>query len=383
MELRKDVDTRESLSPMIDVLLGSDKDLRFMSGVFGLRSISETFGQRVIDATHKWKNIALRAFSITSGTSGSGLLWHSDSATEDLTINSADIGKIKPQHVLELTSGEQVIVKSVDTSANTIDVYGRGAGETTAAAQSTTAFKIRVIGIADVEGSAPSTHNFQGFDEKENYVQTFEDVAYYSRLADLSAHFSGNSVLDTTIMIKLKELMRFLNRSIWYGSPEKDTTNNIQMMGGARHFGSGQVSNVGGALTVAKFYTALEAHINAGLVPDSFHGSVRAVSKLEQLYNTTVRTRPSEFIGGQSITTINAMGFSIDLLPDRDILDAEGFLVDRSRCAYGPLEGSQPGGAFASYDVYDDAKRVGKQIAGYYTTQFVNAGTTRLYGITA
>lgn len=382
MELQKDIESRESLSPLVDVLLGNDKDMRFLSGVVFLRSISEAFGSRVIDAVHKWKDISLRPIVITSGTSGAGLLWNSTTATDGLTINSSFTSKIKPQYVLELTTGEVVVVKTVNTGANTIDVYKRGAGGTTAAAQATTAFSIKIIGIADVEGSAPSTHNFQGFTDKENYVQIFEDVANYSRLANLSAHFSGMTAMDATLMIKTKELMRFLNRAIWYGMPERDTTNNINLMGGAKYFGSAQVSNVAGALTVAKFYTALKSHISAGLIPDAFHGSINAVSALEQLYNTTVRTVPSDKVGGQSITTINAMGFEIALLPDRDIADSEGFIVDYARCAYGPIEGNEPGGAWASYDVYNDGKRVGKQIAGYYTGQFANAGTTRLYGIT-
>lgn len=380
MELQKNIESRESLSPLVDVLLGNDKDVRFLSGVVFLRSISEAFGSRVIDAVHKWKDISLRPILITSGTSGSGLLWHSTDATEGLTINSAFTAKIKPQYVLELPTGEVVVVKTVNAN-NTIDVYKRGAGGTTAAAQTTTAFSIKIIGIADVEGSAPSSHNFQGFTDKENYVQTFEDVAIYSRLANLSAHFTGMTAMDATLMVKTKELMRFLNRAIWYGMQERDTTNNINLMGGAKYFGSAQVSNVGGALTVAKFYTALKSHISAGLIPDAFHGSINAVSALEQLYNSSVRTVPSDKIGGQSITTINAMGFEIELLPDRDIADTEGFIVDRSRCAYGPIEGNEPGGAWASYDVYNDGKRVGKQIAGYYTAQFANAGTTRLYGI--
>jgi len=76
---------------------------------------------------------------------GVGAGWN-NSATTNLPMTESAVNGITVGHVL-LVEDEQVIVKSVDRSAFTIDVVARGHGETSAASHAdTTAFK--VIGIA-------------------------------------------------------------------------------------------------------------------------------------------------------------------------------------------------------------------------------------------
>jgi hypothetical protein len=380
MEYHVDMNSREDLSPVRDVILGKRDDAKRYS-MLRLPSIASAFGRKVIDSVHKWINLGQRAFSITSGTSGSGLLWNSTSATADLTINSADIGKLRPGHVLLLpdSANEIVVVKTVNTVDNTIEVYGRGHGDSAGAAQSTSAFTIKVIGIADVEGSAPSESYFQGGTEKTNYVQTFEDVIVVSREAQLSQWFDGGNFINGILEIKMMEQLRLLNSALIYGLAVNDTTNKVKTMGGIRQYNS-VTSNVAGAITIPGFYTALEAHMSAGLYPSAIHGSINAISAIEQLFNAGLTTKSVEIFGGQSVLAIRAMGYEIELHVDQDMKSDEAYIMDYNRCAYGPLEG-QGSGDWALYDVYDDGKRVGKQLVGYFTAQFMNGGTTKMYGI--
>lgn len=380
MQYHVDMESRESLSDVRDVLLAKDKDMRYCSAIMFFKSINQAFGRKVTDSVHKWYDMSMRLFSITSGTSGSGLLWDSTSATTGLTINSSYTAKLRVGHVLRLpTGGEIVIVKSINTGANTIDVYARGEGSSSGTAQGTSAFTIEIVGHADIEGGAPGEAYFQGGSLKTNYVQTFEDVITTSREAQLSKWFDGGSYVDGVLAIKMKEMLRLLNRTLWYGLAQNDTTNKIKMMGGLREF-SAVSSNVGGALTDALLYTALELHLAAGLVPDAIHGSIHAIGVLERLYKAGLMTRPSESVAGQSVSVIKVMGYDIELHADRDLPSSEMFIVDYSRIGFGPLEGNGDG-SFGLFDVYNDGKRVGKQIAGYYTAQIMNGGSTRVYGI--
>jgi len=89
-----------------------------------------TQGEALNTTTYKTYTKPTRPRTGTVGTGG----WD-NSSTEDLPVTAQtaldlDIGK-----VLKVGS-EVVIVKSIDTTANTIDVYGRGAGGTTAATAS-------------------------------------------------------------------------------------------------------------------------------------------------------------------------------------------------------------------------------------------------------
>lgn len=106
----------------------------------------------------------------TIGT-GAGTGWTDDSTTTDLAMNASAIGILSVGDVLEVES-EQVIVKAVDRSANTIDVFSRGhAGSTAASHADNTTFSIIGKAINDTD-----LKNVESFAEKSgvytNYTQT-------------------------------------------------------------------------------------------------------------------------------------------------------------------------------------------------------------------
>jgi hypothetical protein len=278
---------------------------------------------------------------------------------------------------------EVVVVKSIDTSANTIAVYVRGHGATNGAAQGTSAFTIKIIGNAQIEDSNPIDANFTAMTERFNYAQIFEDVAGISGTIRRSRN-AGGDVLDRNVIKKVKELISSLNYTLLEGIKDLDATNNIGTMGGLREFIT-NTSNVNGSLTVAKFYTALVAHINAGLFPSAIHGSATTIGILEQLFNTSVTTRPNEKAGGQSVSVINAMGYEIELHVDKHCRSTEFLLLDYNRIGFGPLDGGEyESGEFGVYNLYDkdNGKQKSKQILGEYTLRVSNGGGTRAYGIT-
>lgn len=378
-----DIRTREDLSPVIDTLFLTDNDMRYMSFVRHLRPIKSRFGAMVKKQKHEWRNLAHRAIAITSGTSGSGLLWNTTNVTASLPILAADITKLRVGDVLLLPTGsEQVIVKSINTGANTIDVIARGHGGSTATAQTTTAFAISIIGNAQVENSSAMAANFQGLTEDYNYVQLFEDVADESLQMQIASGADFGDALDMAVAVKTKESMRALNRALIYGLRNLDTTNKIGTLGGLRQFIS-NTSNVGGALTEAKLYTALEAHLAAGLVPISIHGSIHAIAAIEQLYSGKLTMKSDERRAGLSVSVITALGYDLELRPDRDMLSSEMFILDDERVAYGPQENDSISGAFATYDLPATAGGKGrsKQVLGAYTADVRNGGGTRVYGI--
>ncbi|MBU4223663.1 DUF5309 domain-containing protein [Patescibacteria group bacterium] len=379
-----DVREREDLSDVIDVLLLKDDDMKFLSFVNFLPKISDLFGKKVTAQKHEWIDDAARAESITSGASGAGVLWDAVGATADLTIAAADTGKLRVGDVLLLGNLlEVVVVKSINAAANTIVVYGRGHGSTDGAAQGQPAFNIKILGNAQAENSDPIDSNATTETPRFNYTQIFEDVAAVSGTIRRSG-MPGGDRQDFQVVKKLKELLRSLNYALIEGIRDLDTTNKVGTMGGLRELFA-NTSNVAGTLSVAKFYTALVAHVNAGLYPSAIHASPTVIAIIEQLFNTVVRTKPADKVGGQSITVINAMGYEIQLHIDRHVRSTEFLIVDYNRCAYGELNGGDhESGAFAQYPLYD--KRNGKQwatqVLGEYVARVSNGGGTRAYGIT-
>ena len=380
--LTADVRGREDLSAVIDTLMLGDDDMKMCAYVNKLGTIKEKFNQPVINQKHEWLDDEGRAITLSATAGGSGTDWDTVDAVADLPVATAEISKLRIGDQLLLPGGDEVVIVTViDTAAQTIDVEARGHGGTSGTAQGTAAFTIKLLPNAQPEDSDPISANQQPPTEKYNYTQQMEDVASESGVLRRSKEVGGDT-LDYNVVKKAKELLRSFNIGLVEGIKAKVGTR--ATMGGIREFLS-TTSNVGGALTIAKFYTALVAHVDSGLFPHAIHANATVISKIEQLFNTTVRTKTSEKKGGQSINVIDAMGYEIELAVDRDSRDGEFLILDKNRIAYGPLAGGKyEDGSWASYPLYDkmNAKQIARQVFGEYTERVSNGGATRAYGIT-
>lgn len=370
---------REDLSDVVDVLMLNHDDMQMLSFVRQLPSISEAFGKGVMDEKHEWFDDEARPMTFLSGTSGAGLLWDDAAVTALLTINAAYTALLRVGDMFVLGDLLEVVrVTAINVAGNTITVGARGHGATAGAAQGAAAFNMKYIGNAQDEDSDVMDSNFQAPSELYNYCQTLEDVAGVSGTIRRSKMVAGD-VHDNSVIKKLKELLKQLNSALVEGI--RDKTGTVATMGGIREF-LATTSNVGGALTLAKFYTAVVAHIDAGLFPHAIHANATVIATIEQLFNTGVRTVPSGKKGGQSINVIAIMGHDVQLHVDRDMRSGEFLILDYNRVAYGPLEGgTHEDGNFATYLVEATGKKTKTQVLGQYTLRVSNGGATKAYGI--
>lgn len=151
---------------------------------------------------------------------GGGTGWN-NSATANLPLPAASIGILTVGDVLEVEN-EQVVTKSVNRSANTIDVWKRGHGGTTAATHAdTTAFKIIGKAIHDVD-----LKNVESFAEQtgkyQNFVQTFVETIDMTFTDDIQARkvFEEQPQL---IMEALDRMFRRLSATTVLGRKELGT----------------------------------------------------------------------------------------------------------------------------------------------------------------
>ena len=378
-----DIREREDLSDVIDMLLLKDSDLKFLSFVNFLGRIRDVFGKRVTAQKHEWLDDAARAVTFTAIASGGGADWDTNSDITDLPVVTAQVTKLRVGDVLLLPGGDEVaIVSVIDVTAQTIDLYARGHGSSTATAQGTSSLTIKIIGNAQAENSDPIGADNTTQSAGVNYTQIFEDVAAVSGTLRRSL-VPGGDHLDYQIIKKLKESLVSLNYAMVEGIVNLDSTNKIGTMGGLREFIS-NTSNVGGALTLALLYTALVVHLDAGLVPHAIHGSATTISKIEQLFTGNVRTKPSDTRANMSVNVISMLGWEVQLHVDRHVRTTEFLILDYGRCAYDSLNGGEyESGVFAVYPLLDiiNGKQTASQVLGEYTMRVSNGGGTRAYGI--
>lgn len=369
----------EDLKPEIDVLMGGEKDMRFLSLVNFLP-------QNFVATAHKheWQDDEIPATSITYARGGAGTDWDDVADTTNLPVVTAQITKLRVGDVLKLaTGGELVVVKSINTAGQTIDVWSRGHGASTATAQGAGTLTAEIVGNIQIDGSDPASEHYQAPTARYNVVQILEDVLAVSGKV-MRSKTSRESERARQRVLKLKRLLKMLNRAMWDGYLEEDSTNGIYSFRGLRE-AAATTYNIGGALTVAHVYGAVEAMINAGGTPSAIHAHPTVLGRLERLMSTYVTSGVSEFNAKLTVKRISMHGLDIELHADRDCVNTELWVLDYSRLAFGPMSSDDASGEFQAVTITENLKQIKEQIAGYYTMEQrqPSASIVRAYGCTS
>lgn len=158
---------------------------------------------------------------VTLGTVGGGATdWNSTSDTTALPILSTTIDRLTIGDIL-LVDSEIVVVSAVDRSGNTIDVYERGAGDTSGATHLTAAVA-KIIGNAHIEGTANAEAMAEQTGKLTNYCQLFEEVIDLSKADSDQARKTGRT--EPTLKAEAMErVMQDLARTAIYGVSRQNT----------------------------------------------------------------------------------------------------------------------------------------------------------------
>lgn len=150
------------------------------------------------------------------GTIAGADSWDDVAETNALEINSDDIDRITVGDILLTAKGEIVVVKSVDRTGNTIDVYERGTGDSTALATHTTGDIAKIIGNAHREGKADADAMAEETSKLTNYCQIVQEVVDLSKENSDQARKVGMTA-DVLKAEAMERVMRDLARTAIYG----------------------------------------------------------------------------------------------------------------------------------------------------------------------
>ena len=197
---------------------------------------------------HEWTEVSLATREET--------ITLADGSGTTLTVADAYLYQVN-----ELLKCENEVVRvTAIASATTLTIVRAYAGTTGAAHSAKT---IYTLGSADPENSDAPAGIQDSSSRLYNYVQTFTRAVELSddEIAQLST--DGNP-LNAHVERRFIELNRQLARAVLYGVRHEDSTNKIHAMGGLKQFVTTNVSNVGGALTLAAIDAQILAIVNAG-----------------------------------------------------------------------------------------------------------------------
>lgn len=202
---------------------------------------------------------------VTLGTVGSSTDWDSTSDTTALPISSGTIDRLTVGDVL-LVDSEIVVVKSVDRSGNTIDVYERGAGDTSGATH-TTGASAKIISNAHLEGVVDPESMAEQTAKVTNYLQLVEELIDLSKEDSDQARKFGRTE-DALKSEAMERVMRDLARTAIFGTARAGTASIPAMTRGLLshlYDVSGAIkTSVGGAFTETALKNILDDVRSAG-----------------------------------------------------------------------------------------------------------------------
>lgn len=275
---------------------------------------------------------------VTLGTVGSGTDWNSTSDTTALPITSGTIDRITVGDIL-LVDSEIVVVSSVDRSGNTIDVYERGAGDTTGATH-TTSTVAKVIGTTHREGRVDGEAMAEQTGVVTNYCQLVEEIVDLSKADSDQSRKTGRTE-DVLKREAMERVMRKLARTAIYGTARANTSSIPAMSRGLiSHLTdlSGAIkTTVSGAFTETALQNILDDVREAG---GTVNAIVMSVAK-KRVFNgftgaDAVQVDRSDRTGGHVLDGYIADGFgTIPAIVDIDFPDTDVAVVNTNYLSKG------------------------------------------------
>jgi hypothetical protein len=297
--------------------------------------------------TQKTFEIYGRNFTSQVGTVGNGTTGWDGSAVTGLLMNAAAAGVLKVGSVVKVES-EVVVVKSVNRTANTIDVWKRGHGGTSPAAHANGA-AFAVIGHAgndtdlkNVESFAEATHKYV------NYCQTIFETLDYTKMEQLL----GRRGLSAQQVMILKE--EAMNR-VAFMLP-------IVAINGVKEAGAAAVPSTtagllaqlsdtsggtrpvlrynanGAAFTEDMLKAALEDVFEVGN-PDTILCCQKYKNIMNGFNQAFINTQRADRTAGYNIRQYEFEGRVLDVVVDVDMPVGRVEIVTKAQCQKGWLEG--------------------------------------------
>lgn len=370
---------RTTFDDQDDHILDIERGIKFLNprdnGIKFVKKLIANRGSNVAKSyKHEWNETALPVRKETVTLAAAGTL-------------TMTVGAAYGYQVGDLLQIESEIVRvTALTDATTLTITRGYAGTTAAAHTSKTAYN---LGSAAVENATAPAGTTLNSDRLYNYVQTFDRSVDMSNdeIAQLSAEMGNpfNAQLERITLF----FWKLFAQAAFYGVRYEDSTNKIHVMGGVNQFLTTNVSNVGGALTVAAIDAQILAMVNAGGNPDTIVVSPYQKQKLDGLDSNVVRTgkRNSDHVGGNPIVMTwqsGVLDYELDIVVDHTIKTDELYILDTSSIELIPLVNNGINGRLSVVDATtpgQDGKK--KVLRAKYTLVFrLQAGMAKLYGLT-
>lgn len=307
-----------------------------------------------------------------------------ETITIDGSATSLAVANANQYQINNLIRCESEVMRVTAIADSTHLTVTRGyAGTSAAAHTSKIAFS---MGAADPEGAnAPAGINDDG-DRLYNYNQNFTRAVSLTNDEIATMSTEGNP-MPAQLERRFIEINRELFTACVYGVRYLDSSNELTAMGGLKHFVTTNVSNVGGALTIAAIDAQILAVVLAGGDPKVMSMSPYQKQKLDALDASKQMLGKQEHTGGNLITNnwqSGIMDHPIDIVVDMTFLTDELWILDTDYIEIGHKSHNGINGAWhVENSTPNGADREDRVIRGKYSMRVKQQKAhAYLYGLT-
>ncbi len=261
-----------------------------------------------------------------------GTAWTSGGTT-GLTV--ADASVFQDGHIL-LVESEKVVVKAVSTSANTIDVYSRGFGGTTAAthAASTT---ITIIGMGRLEGDDADYGPLTSLTNPYNYTSIFQKGIQVSGTLQAISQYGIEDEFMYQANKAVPHLLRLVERQAFYGARDVGSATAPRSMGGLSVFITDNAVAAGGAIAKSHVDTLMEEITMDGGYPDLLVMNPRVANDLRSLLDSSSFVRVNleqSQLGMNAIERVMTQYGELELVMDRWCPTDTAYILQSSKVGF-------------------------------------------------
>jgi hypothetical protein len=287
-----------------------------------------------------------------------GAGWN-NSDTTGLDVD--DASKFQDGHII-LVESEKMVVSAVDTSANTIDVYARGFGDTSAATHADDT-PIYIVGMARLEGDDADYGPVVDVTAPYNYTSIFQKAIKVSgTLQAISQHG-----IDDEFMYQANKavphLLRLVERMAFYGERVQGSASAPRSAGSLGIFITDNTVAAGGAIAKSHVDSLMEEIIMDGGYPDLLVMNPRVANDLRNLLDSSSFVRVSQDenkLGVDAIERVMTQYGELELVMDRWCPTDTAFVLQSSKVGFYTLRG------FESYEL----ARSGDSLKGEVVVEF-------------
>ncbi|KAA3643430.1 MAG: hypothetical protein DWQ07_23235 [Chloroflexi bacterium] len=288
-----------------------------------------------------------------------------NSATSSIGVDDAT--KFQDGHII-LIDNEKMVVKSADSTGNTVDVYGRGFGSTTAVSHTDNS-TITIIGMARLEGDDADYGPIVDLSAPFNYTSIFQKAVQVSGTQQVISQYGIDDEFMYQANKAVPHLLRLVERQAFYGEREVGSGSAPRSMGGLSTFITDNSVDAGGGIAKSDVDALMEEITMDGGYPDLLVMNPRIANDLRGLLDSSSFVRVSQDenkLGVDAIERVMTQYGELELVMDRWCPEDTAYILQSDKVGFYTLR------PFASHELARSGDSLKGEVIGEVSVLVAN-----------